>query len=205
MDIKLRFVNQSMDGHQSEVVIYQKNLISDMASLTMAWKVIRYCGYGCYHPFVYSTDLEICVCDEHGNFSPRISAHNGELLSLELTAQGGRRLRRAGKAAAANEVNVVNGMGRGAVDVCAYRAGRLVERLRAVAPGQQAVFRYQPALWVGVASQVVQGTALDSAVVSDMTTELSLLGMASADIVMSGGGVAEDAVPYAFRLENVAR
>ena len=49
MDIKLRFVNKSNDGNKSEVLIYQKNVLTTMASLSVAWKVIRYCGRDCTH------------------------------------------------------------------------------------------------------------------------------------------------------------
>jgi hypothetical protein len=110
-----------------------------------------------------------------------------------------------GKATAANELSVLNDMAKGAVSVCAYRGGRLVGMHTAVAPGQQVVFRYQPVLWIGTASQVIEGTALNSAVMSNVNTELSLLGIASADIVMTGGGSEESAIPYAFNIENIVR
>jgi hypothetical protein len=44
---------------------------------------------------------------------------------------------------------------------------------------------------------------MNSAVISDINTELSLLGVASADIVMTGGGAGTSAAPYQFRLANV--
>lgn len=205
MDIQLRFVNKSLDGHQSEVLIFQKNLFPEMATLAMAWKVIRFCGYECYHPFSYPMDLEISVTDEHGNFTPRMAAKSGESLRLESLVQGGRWLRRAGKSATTTDLSVINAMGQGSVNVCAYRGGRLVGMHTAVAPGQHVVFRYQPVLWIGVASQVVQGSALDSAVVNSVNTELSLQGLVRADVVMSGGGSGEGAIPYEFSLENIVR
>ena len=61
MDIKLRFVNQSRDGNRSEVVMYQKNQLTSMASLAIAWKVIRFCGRDCYHPFVFPAGFEVAV------------------------------------------------------------------------------------------------------------------------------------------------
>lgn len=203
MDIKLRFVNQSLDGNQSEVLIYQKSLHASMAALTMAWKVIRYCGHGCNHPFVYPTTLEVGVADDHGNFSPRVAARHGQALKLVSTPTGSRRLVQAGQASASNELDVINAMERGATHVCVFRAGRMVSVKTALAPGQKAVFQYPPMLWIGVASQVVQGMPLNSAVMSAQHTELPLLGIASADIVMSGGGPGESATPYEFRLDNI--
>ena len=205
MDIKLRFVNQSRDGNKSEVVVYQKNQLTSMASLSMAWKVIRFCGLDCYHPFVFPTGFEVSVADEYGNFSPRMAAESGQMFRLESTASGARRLRSAGPANASNEIDVLNDLGQGAVNVCIFRDGRMVGMKTAVTPGQKAVFQYPPVLWIGVASQIVQGVAISSAVMSNANTELSLLGIASADIVMSGGGPGEGSTPYEFKLENIVQ
>jgi hypothetical protein len=205
MDIKLRFVNQSRDGNRSEVVMYQKNQLTSMASLAIAWKVIRFCGRDCYHPFVFPAGFEVAVADEYGNFSPRVAAENGQMLRLESTASGARRLRHAGPATASNEVDVLNDLGQGAVNVCIFRDGRMVGMKTAVTPGQKAVFQYQPVLWIGAASQIAQGTAISSAVMSSVNTELSLLGIAGADIVMSGGGPGEGSTPYEFNLENIVQ
>lgn len=203
MDIKLRFVNRSSDGNRSEVVIYQKNLATNMHSLTVAWKVIRYCGRDCYHPFVYPDGYEVCVADGYGNFSSRMPAENGQLLKLVSTPNGSRRLLRAGPASASNELDVLNDLSQGAVDVCIFRDGRLAGIKTTVTPGQKAIFQYQPVLWIGVASQVTQGVAISSAVLSGTNTELSLMGIASADIVMSGGGPGQGSTPYEFNLENI--
>ena len=72
-----------------------------------------------------------------------------------------------------------------------------------MAPGQKAVFAFKPTIFIGVVSEVAEGDVMDSAVISDINTEISLLGIASADIVMTGGGTGPDAVPFAFNLENV--
>lgn len=203
MDIKLRFVNQSSDGNKSEVVIYQKNLLTSVASLTVAWKVIRYCGRDCTHPFVYPLDYEVAVTDEYGNFSPRLSAKNGQLLELISTPTGSRRLLHAGPASASAELHVLNGMGQGAIDVCLFKDGRLMGLKTSVSPGQKAVFQYPPVLWIGVVSEVSQGQAINSAVLPNINTELSLIGIASADIVMTGGGPGAGSTPYEFNLENI--
>ncbi len=205
MDIKLRFVNHSRDGNRSEVVMFQKNQFTGMASLSMVWKVIRFCGLDCYHPFVFPTGFEVSVADEHGNYSPRMAAENGQMLRLESTALGARRLVRAGLATSSRELEVLNDLGQGAVNVCVFRDGRMVGMKTAVAPGQKAVFQYPPVLWIGVSSQVALGAAISSAVMSDANTELSLLGIASADIVMSGGGPGEGSTPYEFKLENIVQ
>ncbi|MBE7608294.1 hypothetical protein G6O43_25620, partial [Salmonella enterica subsp. enterica serovar 4:-:1,2] len=56
---------------------------------------------------------------------------------------------------------------------------------------------------VGAAAAVSEGQALDPETLSNVKTELSLLGLASADIVMSGGGGDVVATPFRFSLQNV--
>jgi len=205
MDIKLRFVNKSNDGNKSEVVIYQKSVLTTMASLSVAWKVIRYCGRDCTHPFIYPDGYEVAITDEHGNFTPRLPAKNGQMLSLAAGPAGNRRLRYTGPASASTELDVLNAMSQGAVDVCIFKDGRLMGLKTSVSPGQKAVFQYQPALWISVCSEVVQGAPISSAVLSDVNTEISLIGIASADIVMTGGGPGEGSTPFEFNLENIVR
>ena len=43
---------------------------------------------------------------------------------------------------------------------------------------------------------------MNSAIISNINTELSLPGIASADIVMTGGGSGANSAPFTFNLEN---
>ena len=49
----------------------------------------------------------------------------------------------------------------------------------------------------------LSGQIMKPAIVSNINTELFLLGVASADIVMTGGGPGASAARFAFKLENV--
>ena len=44
---------------------------------------------------------------------------------------------------------------------------------------------------------------MNSAIISNINTEISLLGIVSADIVMTGGGSGPNATAFVFTLENV--
>jgi molybdopterin biosynthesis enzyme MoaB len=48
-----------------------------------------------------------------------------------------------------------------------------------------------------------QGQVIDSAIISQVNTEISLTGIASADIVMTGGGTGPGATAYMFSLQNI--
>ena len=70
-------------------------------------------------------------------------------------------------------------------------------------PQQMAVFEFKPTIWIGVVSQVEEGEVMNSAIISDINTELGLLGVASADIVMTGGGSGPNASAFEFHLQNI--
>ena len=207
MDTQLNFINRSLAGHTAEIVLFQKNVALDMSALEVAWKVVRYCGRDCSHPLVFAQGFEVSVQDLWGNFTPRLPAQPGQAFELVQGPVAGRQLRpsrrEAGTAQASGVIEVLNAQRQGAVDICLYRGGMLLGRKTSVAPGQKALFRYPPALWVAVASEIVEGQAFQSAVLSEQAQELSLMGVARADLVMTGGGPGTSARPYEFRLENV--
>jgi hypothetical protein len=100
-------------------------------------------------------------------------------------------------------VQLRNDLQKGAINATIYKDGRNLATKTSVAPGQKAVFEFKPTIWIGAVSQVVEGQVMNSAIMSDVNTELSLLGIASADIVMTGGGPGTNSTAFTFNLENV--
>jgi hypothetical protein len=98
---------------------------------------------------------------------------------------------------------VQNNLQQGVIDARVYKEGALVAIETSIAPQQMAAFQFDPVIWIGAVSQVEQGTVMDSAIVQQLNTLLSLLGIASADIVMTGGGSGPDSQPFAFTLQNI--
>lgn len=203
MNIKLNFINHSNDTNNSEIVIFAKNTATDMQEFAVAWKVIRFCGQGENHPFVYSTDSQVAMGDSWGNFSPRLKAEPGQQFTAQNTASGDH-LALTGASSAPDEIEVVNGLMKGSISANIYKSGSLFAQKTSIAPGMKAVFQFTPTIWIGVASEVDEGANMSSAIVSSVNTEISLLGIASADIVMTGGGAGPDATPFEFHLENVS-
>jgi hypothetical protein len=202
MNIRLNVINRSDSGHQNAIVLFQKDVLADIDELPLAWKVIRNCGRDCYHPFSYPMGFEISVSDSYGNHSPRVPVVTGQALMVTPTPTG-RRLGPDNASKSSAEIQVVNALPRGSMDVNIYKAGLLMARKIAVAPAQKVVFQFTPTLWIGVASQIEQSQAVNSAVIQNVNTEIILLGFTSADIVMTGGGSAPNAEPFVFTLENM--
>ncbi len=165
-----------------------------------AWKVITNCGKCDYHPLAFSEQMEIGAMDKFGNHTPRMSAENGKLFHVTLT-ETGHKLSHKGSTTKSDEVQLQNDLAEGAIDANIYKVGKLLATRIAIAPGQNSTFQFQPTLWVGVIPTAVEGKVMGSAIISNVNTEFLLLGIVSADIVMTGGG--HCAVPFKFTLENV--
>ncbi|QBB69320.1 hypothetical protein ELE36_02425 [Pseudolysobacter antarcticus] len=200
--IQLNFINNSNDTNNSEIVIFQKNVATNYDELAVAWLVIRYCGQGDNHPFEFPSNMQVGASDSYGNFTPQLDAQNGQLYAMSLTTSGDR-LRSMGAGTSSKEVQVLNMLPKGAINASIYKAGKLLATKTSIAPQQKAVFEFKPTLWIGIVSQIVQGEVMNSAILSSVNTELSLLGFASADIVMTGGGPGKSATPFLFHLENI--
>jgi hypothetical protein len=198
----LNFINQSNETNNSDVVIFQRNVATDFDALAVAWQVIQNCGQGDNHPFVYPAASTVGASDSYGNYTPQLPAQNGQLFAMTQTASGDQ-LALAGAASSPVELQVLNSLQRGAINANVYKANKVLALKTSVAPQQKAVFQFKPAIWIGVASEVVEGQVMNSAIISNINTEISLLGIARADIVMTGGGPGPNSTPIQFTLANI--
>ncbi len=201
-DIKLTLINKSNDVNNSEIVIFQKNVATDFEELAVAWQVVKNLGQGWSHSFTYPATWAAGASDNDGNQSPLKAVKPGQQLNVVQTPHG-HDLVMGSPATAPQEIGISNQLPQGAINAGIYKNRKLLAVKTTVAPGQKAVFAFKPTIFIGVVSEVAEGDVMDSAVISDINTEISLLGIASADIVMTGGGTGPDAVPFAFNLENV--
>ncbi len=202
-DIKLNFINESNDQNDSSVVIFQKNVATDFDEIAVAWKVIKNCASGWQHSFVFPMEFQIGAADSWGNSIVQpLDAYNGQMFHVYYSPSGDS-LGYAGPSTSRKEVQLRNDLSQGSVDANMYKDGKLLATKTGISPQQKAVFQFLPTIWIGVVSQVQEGMIMNSAIISDVNTELGLLGIASADIVMSGGGVGPNAQPFTFVLDNV--
>jgi hypothetical protein len=197
MDIKLNFINRSNQQDFGAVVIFQKNVAAGANPLSVAWLAIQQCGYMDNHPFVFPMVMTVGVHDDEGNYTPTLPADNGQLFQA-IDSSSGLRLTNLGNASNSVQVQVRNGLEAGDIDASTYKNGQLLATNAAIAAGQTTAFEFKPTIWIGAVQQAVQGELMDAATMASCDTELSLLGIASADIVMTGSAVAQ-----VFNLDNV--
>jgi hypothetical protein len=202
MDIQLNFINQSNDLNSSKVVIFQKNVATDFEELSVAWQVIQNCGQGENHPFTFPMGMQVGSSDAWGNFSPKLVAQSGQMFEMAKTANGDQ-LSPTSTPVNPTEVHVLNSLPVGAMNASIYKAGKLLATKTSIVPQEKAVFQFKPTIWIGVASQVEEGKVMNSAIISAVNTEIPLLGIASADILMTGGGPGTTSTAFKFSLSNV--
>lgn len=201
--IKLNFVNKSADTNNSSIVIFQQNVAEDFGEIAIAWKVIENCGRLDNHPFTYPMQFQVSSSDSYGNFTPQLTASNGNAFDMIKDTSGDILKQSSTSATSANEVEVRNNLASGAINANCYRDGKLLAAKTGLAPGQKAVFEFQPKIYIGVVSQIEEGDVMNSAIISQINSEINLFGITSADIVMSGGGPGKNSEPFNFTLENI--
>jgi hypothetical protein len=201
-EIKLNLINRSNDQNNSEIVIFQKNVATDFDEIAVAWQVIKNLGQGWHHAFTYPLSYEVAAADADGNESPLRHAEEGENFHVIQTAHG-HELKTSGLSEMTREMAIRNDLPMGRIHARIYKAGKLFASKTDVSPGQKAIFQFKPTIYLGIVSELEEGTAIDSAILSDINTEISLMGIKSADIVLTGGGSGPDATAFSFQLENV--
>ncbi|MCB1053691.1 MAG: hypothetical protein KDC71_24015 [Acidobacteria bacterium] len=200
--VALNVINQSNDQNNSEIVIFQKNVATTFDEIAVAWRVIRNLGRGDYHPFTFPLNMTVGSSDSWGNFTPQLDAYPGQAFQMTLQPSGDV-LSYQGAATSPTEVQVNNNLPSGAINANIFKNGKLLATKTSIAPGQKAVFEFKPTIFIGVVSQVQEGQIMNSAIISQINTEISLLGIASADIVLTGGGPGPNSSPFEFSLNNV--
>jgi hypothetical protein len=211
-NISLNFINNSNDINNSQIVIFQQNAgpsISAIHSTTptqqiaVAWKVIFLGAKGSNHPFNFPTDVSVSASDSFGNQTPILSAQNGNRFDMIGTPKGNQLQLNAQHPAVSNLIEVWNELAVGAINANVYRDGRLLATKTGVVPGQKAQFQFEPTIFIGVENQIQEGTIMNITALSNINAQFSLIGISSADIVLTGGGTGKDSMPYKFSLQNV--
>lgn len=201
MEIKLNFINKSNDQNNSQLVIFQKTPAAHPDELAVAWKVIQNCGQGDSHPFALPLDFSVGADKRHAYQPPQPPVIGGQSLKMVLNGEQWQLLAADGSNLPAPQA--ANNLSPGAINVSLDKDGQLLATNIPQEMSAAGVSESKPGLLIGVAPQGSAGETANAAIVAAINAEISLLGIASADIVMTGGGPGPDATPFTFSLENV--
>ncbi len=202
MDIRLNFINRSNDTHNTQVLFYSENLPPAEAGPASAWKVIRNCGPGSNHPFTLPAASQIGYLDSDGNYTPRLPAEPGQSFAATFT-NAGDTIQMTGPATNPQAIELINTLPTGAITAQIYKDGRLYSGGAVIHPGARVAFVLEPRLWIGTFSQMTPADSPVPISVAQDNSEISLLGITSADIVMTGSGPGDEASPFQFTLQNI--
>ena len=201
--INLNLINRSQDINNTEYVIFQKNVAENFGELAVAWRVVQNLGIGDNHPFVYPLEFKVSAGDSFGNFTPQLQAFDGQAYDMVRTTSGDVLQLSSVPASAITEVEVRNNLPSSGISANIFRDGKKLATKTNISPGQKAVFEFKPRIFIGAVSEVTEGEILDAAILQQINTEIDLLGIQSADIVITGGGGGPNATPFEFTLQNV--
>ncbi|MDB5959322.1 MAG: aromatic ring-opening dioxygenase LigA [Massilia sp.] len=191
--VVLTVLNRRRDGATSQLVLFKKNSAA-ADDPVLAWKVLR-CPAGQEARVVVPFSQQVGVFDPRGSHAGLESASAGdcfEVADARRAGSGGAAAPLLGRtqdhlaAIGPNMVGVHNGTSDGVLDVVLYKDGRPLCRQGALAPGTTIVFEVLPYLHVGLCAGVAEGAMLDAATVA-AAMRISLLGLKSADLILTGG------------------
>lgn len=204
--IKLIFRNDAQPGVQHDVVLFQRNSAASIDDDVVAWKLIPQCDEGATYPFDYQLEQQVGIIDAWGNHTPLLHANGGDVFSVsDERGMTGTLLKPVCERGHPHVVAVRNDLDVGAISVIVYKDGRPLFKKNRVEPGELALFELKPELYVGACAHIEEGEVMNARIASAMQTKLDLMGLSSADIVMTGGGgggVGRPARPLVFSLEN---
>jgi hypothetical protein len=207
-EIALNFINNSNDENNSSIVIFQQNVQqnydqeeSTEGTPVVAWRVIS-SSPGLSQTIMIPEDLYISAGDSFGNPTATELAKEGDKWDVTNLSSGLQLSLSKETAADTESIEIVNNLPKGAIYANIYRDGRLLAFKTGIGLQQAAVFMFAPTIFTGVAKQVEEGEILilsgDNAY-----TEISLIGISKADLVLTGGGKGSNAQPYMFSMTNI--
>ena len=199
-NIKLNVINQT-DLTAVNVVICQHNASAGLRANPVAWQVLHNIGRQENRPFELSHEFGILAQDPQGNVTPKVSSRRAQAYALSGLDEGPvlTRVKAAGQQQ--HSVEVRNLLEAGDAEVRVYKSDRLLALFAGLAPAEVAAFEFQPHIYIGLAGQIQEGSVLSDAAASRITARINLLGVHSADIVISSSDQGPNGAN--FRLENI--
>ncbi len=200
MDTQIKFFNRSNDRQNSSVAVVQAGL---PLGTTTAWRVIRNCAYGSFHPFSYPAEMSIQIKDKQGASSTKVPAVFGERFTVDRNAEDGLELTGSGSSANPHSIEIRSELAIETVEVKVFKDNRHLALFPDLEAGGAIDFSLSSTIAIGVVPRIRDSQVLGAAVLNNIYSEFSLDGLASADIVMRGGGGDGAARAFEFSLENI--
>ena len=201
-NVKIKYVNHSMNLDQPSVFVFTKNEIPtfDVLREGVAWRVISKVGRGSSCSFTFPVSTEVSASWNGGCCrTDTLPAVIGSQFCVTRDATG-IVLKQDGNAANTTAIDVCSDIQTpGGISVSLYKDGRVIMTKQVVAYDQKATFVLHPKLYWGLASEIQEGDQLSSAVLnSNSFFEQDLEGMSEVTVGLYGN--AQDG--YTFKVDD---
>jgi hypothetical protein len=199
---KICYVNKSANKDLPQVFVFAQNgtLNFDSIKEGVAWKVIKNVGRGSRSTFDYSDQYSVQASWDNGsNSTAQIPAKLGNKYQVIQDATG-IVLKPDGDASDAKTIEVINAIEVSNGVTAQYcKNGNVMLEKSEVGYGQSAIFIPSEKIYFGLASEITEGSSLQSAVInSKKFFELDLAGLSY--VMISLNGNAENG--YQFQIEG---
>jgi len=201
-DIKITYVNKSMNNDLPTVFVFTKNEIPTFDALKdgVAWRTIPDIGRGSSSSFVFPIVTEVGATWKDGmNKTQVLSSDIGKRYTVSKDDTG-IVLAANGNASDTKSIEVNNNANiPGGISASLYKDNKLMLTKNIVGYDQKATFVLKPKLYWGIASEIEESQLINSAVLNtDHFFELDLEGVT--EVVVSLNGNAEDG--YTFKVDS---
>ena len=191
--ITITYLNESDFRCVDVMVFTQNNVQSAFKARSTAWQVIKHIGQGSGRIIKYPLNTDVQVWWDTSSFSPVQSANLGEKFTIQADNNDGANacpgyiLAPTGPSNDSNEIAVANQVHQEqGVDVKLFKDGRLLMVKEKMAFNTEAQFVLKPSLIFGVVSDITEGDTLDSDVMQEDFTKISLEGVESLTVTLKG-------------------
>lgn len=201
--VALRLVNKTKSFNGYACVMMQKNKASHEEK-GFPWRVFRNLEPGQAYAFEYLDQIQVAFSDNDGNLSPNYDAEPGSSFSV-VKETSGLTLVQNRSSLDPTGIDIINEVEQGSFNLWCLRGGKKLAVEYNVDPNIDARFEFEPfELFLGVilSDEVDDTQDIDPAFLPYFK-RIYLNGIASADIVIYGGGVGPSAEPFNFILENI--
>jgi hypothetical protein len=193
--IKFRVINNSANDNLN-VLIFQKNQAESFDGNAIAWTVINNLDINRHETITYGNALKMGYKKINTLSQTIVCTPGQQIIANEDFTVG-----LNGSASHVNEIEIIsNVFTLAAITGRLYRTDRLLMQTPLLDNGVIGYFGVRPTLWIGVIDGINQGDVIGGDVLEIVNTEISLLGIAGADIVITGGS---GETPYSFSLANI--
>ena len=200
MKIGITLINEASVDETPDIVLYQKNIGPNQVTNTIAWRVVEHLATGNQHSFEIDTDYQLGAVGTDGKQIAPVDAKPGQIWNVEKTASGEQLVLNEDPPSGAKYYTIQNLNSKGSIIGEIYNNGLLIAKTNILDPEQNGTFEFDGNYSIGAIEVIKEGEVLNAAALSETQRIFNFTGIVTANIIMTGGGIGPNAMPYKFTM-----